>query len=488
VNKLFYGDNLDVLKRHIATESVDLIYLDPPFQSGRDYNVMFEEQDGTKAKAQIKAFEDTWEWDLGARSTYDDVVAEGGEVANALEAFRQLLGGTPMLAYLSMMAPRLVELRRVLKPTGSIYLHCDSTASAYLRLLMDAVFGPKNFRNDILWYYYNKMHDSRKKLFPRATDTLLFYVKDVSQAFTFKQLKEKRDKPVQQLARKKVDGRMVNARDEEGNVIYRVKDDRTIDNVWRIPTIQPADTTQRMGYPTQKPERLLERVIEASSNEGDVILDPFCGCGTAIAVAQRMKRRWIGIDVTHLAVGLIKYRLLHAFGSVQGKDYQVIGEPTTIEGAVQLANDDRHQFEHWSLGLVGARKSAKGKGADKGIDGQLSFQEGGIGSPHKKVLISVKSGKVSSPLVRDLRGVIEREKAAIGLFITLEQPSRDMRKEAADAGFYESPWGKHPKLQILTIEDLLDGKGADLPPFRQGGTTFALPDVVPDEGDHGQLF
>lgn len=176
---LFYGDNLDVLRRHVADASVDLIYLDPPFQSGRDYNVLFEERDGTKAAAQIKAFEDTWDWDIAAALAYDESVRAGGPVGYTLEAFRQMLGGTPMMAYLSMMAPRLVELRRVLKPTGLIYLHCDSTAGAHLRLLMDAVFGPKNFRNEIYWYYYNKMHDRRKKLLPRATDTVLFYVKEV---------------------------------------------------------------------------------------------------------------------------------------------------------------------------------------------------------------------------------------------------------------------------------------------------------------------
>lgn len=329
MNTLYYGDNLDVLRRHISDESVDLVYLDPPFQSGRDYNVLFEEQDGTKAAAQIQAFEDTWEWDQRAAASYDEVVSKGGPVASSVEAFRQLLGATPLLAYVSMMAPRLVELRRVLTSTGSIYLHCDPTASAHLRLLMDAVFGPENFRNEIIWYYYNKMHDRRKKLFPRATDTLLFYVKDVEADFTYKQLKELRDKPVKQLARKKVDGRMVNVKDRAGHVIYRVKEDRTLDNVWRIPCIQPADTTQRMGYPTQKPEALLARVIEASSNEGDVVLDPFCGCGTTLAVAQRMGREWIGIDSTHLAIGLIKYRLLHAFGVKAKEDYNVVGEPTT---------------------------------------------------------------------------------------------------------------------------------------------------------------
>ena len=488
-NTLYYGDNLDVLRRYIDDESVDLIYLDPPFQSGKDYNAFFEEQDGTKATAQIQAFEDTWEWDIHAVATYDEVVHNGGPVASTLEAFRQMLGGTPMLAYLSMMAPRLIELRRTLKKTGSIYLHCDSTASAHLRLLMDSVFGHKNFRNEILWYYYNKMHDRRKRLFPRATDTLIFYVKDVGADFTYKQLKELRDKPVRQLARKKVDGRMVNAKDDEGHVIYRMKDDRTIDNVWRIPCLQPADRTQRMGYPTQKPEALLERVIEASSKEGDVILDPFCGCGTTIAVAQRLRRSWTGIDITHLAVGLIKYRLLNAFGVVAKRDYAVVGEPTTIEGVKQLvADNDRHQFEHWALGLVGARASAKEKGADKGIDGQLSFQEGGPGTPHRKVLISVKSGKTSSPHVRDLVGVIDREKAAIGLLITLHRPTRDMRTEAADSGFYESPWGKHPRIQILTVEELLSGKQLNMPPIQPGGTTFKKARGVRNEKDQKQLL
>ena len=487
MNTLYYGDNLDVLKRHIGPESVDLIYLDPPFQSGRDYNILFEEQDGSKAAAQIQAFEDSWEWDTHAAETFDEVVNAGGPVANALQAFRQLLGGSPMLAYISMMAPRLVELRRVLRNTGSIYLHCDSTASAHLRLLMDAVFGQRNFRNEIIWYYYNKMHDSRKRLFPRATDTLLFYVKDVEADFTYKQIKEMRDKPVKQLARKKVGGRMVNAKDAEGHVIYRLKEDRTIDNVWRIPCIQPADKVQRMGYPTQKPEALLRRVIEASSNEGDIVLDPFCGCGTAIAVAQDMNREWIGIDITHLAIGLIKHRLLAAFGLQQKKDYAVVGEPTTIEGAQQLAEDDRHQFEHWALGLVGARASAKAKGADRGIDGQLSFQEGGTGTEHKRVFISVKSGGVKSGDIRDLRGVVEREKAAMGWLVTLEEPSKPMRKEATDAGFYTSPWGKHGRIQILTVEQLLNGEQFSCPPIRPSGTTFKLPRRVVRSGDQGSF-
>jgi hypothetical protein len=242
-----------------------------------------------------------------------------------------------------------------------------------------------------------------------------------------------------------------------------------------------------MGFPTQKPERLLERVVEASSREGDVVLDPFCGCGTTVAVAQRLNRAWIGIDITHLAVGLMKYRLLHAFGLHAKKEYDVIGEPTTIEGAHQLAQDDRHQFEHWALGLVGARKSAKGKGADQGIDGQLSFQEGGAGAEHKRVLISVKSGAVKAGDVRDLVGTVDREQGAMGWFITLEQPSRPMRTEAASHGFYASAWGRHQRIQILTVGELLAGSAFDCPPIRPSGTTYRLPKRVLDAGDQGAL-
>jgi DNA modification methylase len=197
-------------------------------------------------------------------------VEEGPQnVSQALQGFRQILGESDMLAYLAMMAPRLVELRRVLKSTGSIYLHCDVTASAHLRLLMDAVFGPKNFRNEVVWYYYNKIHDRRKKLFPRATGTLLFYVKDVDVEFTYHQLQEKREKPVRQLMRKKVEGRMVNVKGEDGHVVYRLREERTIDNVWRIPCLQPA-APERLGYPTQKPKILLNRIILSSTNKGDL--------------------------------------------------------------------------------------------------------------------------------------------------------------------------------------------------------------------------
>lgn len=469
-NTLYYGDNLDVLKRHIDDASVDLVYLDPPFQSGRDYNILFEEQDGTRATAQIQAFEDTWTWDQRSVLAFDQVVSAGGHLASVMEAFRHLLGGTPMLAYVSMMAPRLVELRRVLRPTGSIFLHCDPTASAHLRLLMDAIFGTENFRNEIIWQRTTPKGHAFTR-FPSTHDILLCYGRSEATTWNAQYIPHRQeyieshygnvepstnrqymldnclnpnpDRPnltyewngLTRVWRWKKERMQI--LHDEGRLVYtksgmprykRYLDEMPgtpITSVWTdIPPIN-SQAAERLGYPTQKPVALLERIIKSSSNEGETVLDPFCGCGTTIHAAQSVNRQWIGIDVTHLAIGLIKHRLLHTFGLKQLKDYQVVGEPTTIEGAQQLALDDRHQFEHWALGLVGARSSAKRKGADKGIDGQLSFQEGGPGSEHKRVLISVKSGGVNSGDVRDLRGVVEREKAAMGLLITLERSSRD---------------------------------------------------------------
>ena len=304
---LWTGDNLDIL-RGLNSESIDLIYLDPPFNSNQDYAAPV----GSKAAG--AAFKDAW--------TLSDLdVAWMGLIADEKPALAHTLNaaghshGKGMQSYLTMMAVRLLEMRRVLKDTGSIYLHCDPTASHYLKALMDAIFGARNFRNEVHWYYYNKLHDRRKKLFPAATDTLLFYAKDREGEFYFKQLTELRDKPVRQLKRKKVDGKIVNARDTDGNLMYQVKTDRTIDNVWRIPCLQPA-SGERIGYPTQKPLALLNRVIEASSKEGGVVLDPFCGCATACVAAEILGRQWIGIDLSPKATELVNMRLQGSMGSL----------------------------------------------------------------------------------------------------------------------------------------------------------------------------
>ncbi|MDR1849333.1 MAG: restriction endonuclease [Zoogloeaceae bacterium] len=487
-NALYYGDNLDVLREYIKDESVDLIYLDPPFNSARDYNVLFASPKGEQSEAQIVAFKDTWHWgEQAERELFEIMHGQNTDAALMIEAFRQFLGKNDMLAYLVMMTNRLLELHRVLKPTGSLYLHCDPTASHYLRILLDCILGKENFRNEVYWHYYNKMHDYRKKLFPRATDTILFYTKCVGTDFSFQLLKELRDEPVRQLVRKKVDNKMVNARDEHGKLLYQVKEDRTLDNVWRIPMLQPA-SPERLGYPTQKPLALLERIVNASSNEGDVVLDPFCGCGTAVHAAQKLKRQWIGIDITHLAITLIEKRLKDAFPEIR---FDVHGTPKDLEGARDLANRDKYQFQWWACSLVNAQPyQGKKKGADGGIDGLIFFQDDT--DAHKKIIVSVKGGeKLDVRMIRELAQVVTREKAEIGLFVTLTQPTGPMVKEAVGEGYYTSPvTGKNfRKLQILTIAGLLNGnEKAEYPDFSYGATTFKKARVEAKTGKQGDMF
>lgn len=515
-NTLYYGDNLDILRRHVANESVDLVYLDPPFNSNADYNVLFAEHDGTPAHAQFKAFEDTWRWDTEAAANFQDAVQNGGDrVASVMNAFRTFLGASDMLAYLSNMAPRLVELHRVLKPTGSIYLHCDPTASHYLKLLMDAVFGAAFFRNEIVWKRTSSHNDARK--FADISDCILYYAKSRDCTWNPQHVphsekylkthysrtdKHGRHYRLDNIIRSASMGERPNlayeykgftpkwgwrvvrkkleALDRQGRVTWsksgtpylvRYLDEMkgaAMPSLWDdIPPIN-SQAQERLGYPTQKPEALLDRILMASSNEGDVVLDPFCGCGTTIASAQRLARNWIGIDITHLAINLIKVRLLDAFGPKIVLTYEVVGEPTSTPDAKQLAEDDPFQFQCWALGLVGARPVQVKKGADKGIDGRLYFHDGAETDPVKQVILSVKGGeKVNVKDVRDLVGVITREKAAIGVLIAMMPPTKPMTQEAASAGFYESPGrSRHPKIQILTIDELLNGTRIDMPAWQ----------------------
>ncbi len=510
-NSLYYGDNLDILRRYAQDESADLIYLDPPFNSNQTYNILFQEKDGTQSASQIKAFGDTWHWDETAARSYEETVEAGDQVAEAMQAFRKLLGTNDMLAYMSMMAPRLVELRRVLKPTGSLYLHCDPTASHYLKLLMDAVFGTANFRTEIIWKRTSAHSDTKqgRQQHGRIHDVLLFYTK--TDDWNWNPVYTKYDREYVENFYRFVEpgtGRKYRKGDltgpggaAKGNPQYEVMGvtrywryskermqelirqgriiqtkpgsvpayKRYLDEMPGVPLqdlwgdIRPigSQAAERLGYPTQKPVALLERIIQASSNEGDVVLDPFCGCGTTIAAAQKLDRRWIGIDITQLAISLIRYRLGDSFG----KDcrFEVIGEPTSLPDATALAEQDPYQFQWWTLGLVKARPADEKKGADRGIDGRRYFHDEGRGGKTKQIIFSVKAGKVTVSHIRDLVGVISREKAEIGAFLSLEPPTSPMRREAASAGFYESPWGKHPRIQLLTIEDLLGGKSIDYP-------------------------
>jgi len=465
-NYLYYGDNLDVLRLHIKNESVDLIYLDPPFNSNQDYNVLFEEKSGTQSAAQIKAFTDTWKWDEVAAKSFYEVVESGGKVSETMQSFKKILGTSDLMAYLAMMAPRLIELRRVLKQTGSIYLHCDPTASHYLKILMDSIFGPKMFCNEIIWHY--RKWSAGKYTFQRNHDTILFYSKSDSRKRVFNQLfMDRAPSTLKRFGTAKI----LSGYDALGKRLpSKIEDEDSEgvrqDDVWDISRVAPIYQL----FPTQKPEALLEKIIKASSNEGDIVLDPFCGCGTAIMVAQQLKRPWIGIDITYLAINLIKHRLKNKFGN--RVSYKTIGEPTTLTEAQNLSETDPYQFQWWALGLVTARPVEQKKGSDKGIDGKIFFHDDAAGEV-KQIILSVKGGSnLDVSYVRDLRGVIEREEAKLGVLITMNEPTQPMKKEAADAGFYKSVAlnKSYPKIQILTIRDLLEGKQIMYPTI--GNVTF----------------
>jgi len=532
-NKLYYGDNLPILRQHIANESVDLIYLDPPFNSNRNYNVLFKDESGHDSEAQMTAFEDTWHWNQVTENLYQELVTNSApNVSSMISALHDFIGTNQMMAYLVMMSARLVELHRVLKPTGSLYLHCDPTASHYLKIVLDTIIGIENFRNEIIW----KRSDPKGHAFtrfPSTHDVILFYSKGSQQTWNSQYTEydpsylkshysniepetnrrytlsdctnPNPDRPNltyewNQLLRvwRWTKEKMQKLHDE-GRLVYtksgmprykRYLDEMEgtpITTIWTdIPFIN-SQAQERLGYPTQKPLALLERIINASSNPGDIVLDPFCGCGTAVAAAQKLGRSWIGIDITHLSIALQKYRLKDMFGLEEKKDYAVVGEPEDLDSARQLANDDRYQFQWWALSLIKARplggdggKEGK-KGSDKGIDGIINFIDDSKGKP-KRVIVQVKSGKVKSGDIRDLRGVIDREGAAIGVFVTLDSASRDMKTEAATVGVYNSQfWGRtYPKLQILTIEDLLRGKTIDMPQTTNAAT-FKQAEKVQDE-------
>jgi len=522
-NVLYYGDNLDILRRYAETDSVDLVYLDPPFNSNRAYNVIFKDESGRKSDAQIVAFEDTWHWGPSAEAAYvylTNTARHGGRVPDAVSsviaALRSGVGTNQMTAYVVEMAVRLVELHRALRPTGSLYLHCDPTASHYLKVLLDAVFEPLNFRSEITWQRTNVHSDS--KSWSAVADTLLYYVKDARRSFAWNPIHTGHsDEYLRSKYRyKDADGRLYrldnmtspNPRpnmmyewkghasptmgwryeratmerlDREGRIWYpdstskrpqlkRYLDEsegRLLTNVWTDIDPINSQARERLGYPTQKPVALLERIISASSNAGDIVLDPFCGCGTALIAAQKLGRRWVGIDITYLSIAVMRARLKDSFGL---DEVEVIGQPTEVAGARELAEspDGRYQFQWWALGLVDAKSlgGVEKKGPDRGIDGKITFTDknGALLS----VLVSVKSGHVNRGMIGELRGTIEREAAAIGLFVTLEEPTRDMKTEAAAAGFYHSElWNKdYARIQMLSIRELLEEqRKPDLPPF-----------------------
>lgn len=526
MNRLYFGDNLDVLRRHIKDESVDLIYLDPPFNSSATYNVLFKEQ----GEAQAEAFRDTWGWGEAAAIAYEDIIGAGNDLSLLMRTFRAWLGESSMTAYLAMMAIRLAELKRVLKPDGSIYLHCDPTASHYLKLLLDAVFSARRFRNEIIWKR-TSAHSAAKR-WNDVHDSILFYTAselykwnevllphDPEYIARYKNVDEKGRRwaddnltgpgirrgesgaewrgfnPTQKSSHWKVSNKAVIAivgeakakkmgtlekldtldaaglihwpksRLGSGASFPRFK--RTLsggaavtDVITDIPPLN-SQAQERLGYPTQKPISLLERIIRSSSDEGQVILDPFCGCGTSVEAAESLKRNWIGIDVTHYAITLIEKRLKN----IGSTNYEIGGRPADLAGAADLARRDKHQFQWWAAWLLGAQTYESKKGADRGIDANIFFSNGPFG--FGRIIISVKGGENISPIcVRELAGVVDREKAEMGILVTLNEPTKAMRTDAIGCGFVgKSAHGRLPKIQIATIADLLDKRFPKLPPL-----------------------
>jgi DNA modification methylase len=526
-NVLYYGDNLDILRRFIPAESVDLVYLDPPFNSNRTYSAIFADESGRKSDAQIHAFEDSWHWGptpeahlayLKNSTLHQGKVPVG--VSQLLAALEFGIGKTPMLAYLVEMAVRLIELHRVLKPTGSLYLHCDPTASHYLKIVLDAIFGPANFVVEIIWRRTNARGTTGR--WPRVHDVILHFNR--SGAATFNAIRELADPArmphtliagsdglsyqtyelTAQGASAGDSGRpwrgfdpgiygrhwantheQMEAQDGAGLIHWprnggwprrlaavpfmAAAREVVVGDVWNDIDRINQTAKERLGYPTQKPVALLERIVAASSNPGDIVLDPFCGCGTALVAAQKLGRRWIGIDITYLAVGVMRRRLQDSFPDLP--PIHVEGEPTEVEGARLLATqlpEGRYQFQWWALDEIGALPASGDhkKGSDTGIDGRITFTgaDGGL----LQALVSVKSGKPKADDVRVLKSVCEREGAAIGIIVTLDEPTKPMRHEATIAGTYHSDVsGKdYPRIQILSVADLLErGLRPQLPPL-----------------------
>lgn len=524
-NVLYYGDNLDILRRYIPDASVDLVYLDPPFNSNRAYNIIFKDESGRQSDAQIEAFDDTWHWGPGVEQTFaylTNTARHQGKVPDTVSAIigalRKAIGANQMMAYLVEMTVRLVELHRVLKATGSLWLHCDPTASHYLKLVLDATFGAEQFRNEVIWKRSDAHNDAGQglKRLGRIHDVLLFYSKADAYAFNTVWTPLPVETADKWYVRRDPDGRRWNYGDltaakaggdtlyefhghhpakgrywaysrermaeleATGRIVFkgsgmpylkRYLDESKgvpLQDVWNDVDMLRAwgGSGERLGFPTQKPLKLLERIVAASSSPGDVVLDPFCGCGTAVIAAQKLGRRWIGIDVTHLAIAVMRARLRDSFPGLVEVD--VIGQPTEVEGARMLARqslDGRYEFQYWALSLVDAQPvgGVRKKGADAGIDGKITFSD--VGGAVREVLVSVKSGHVNVAQLRDLHGTMEREGAPLGLFVTLEEPSEPMRVEAATAGVFRAELSgrDYPRIQIMTIKELLEGKRPLLP-------------------------
>jgi len=546
--QLYYGDNLEILRSETGNESIDVIYLDPPFNSNKVYNVVFDGAGDTQA--QLSAFEDAWRWTNQTEEDYEALMSGGlpARAATALGAMYELLQKSNMMAYVVHMLPRIVQLHRVLKPTGSLFLHCDPTAGHYLKVILDSVFGPENFRNEIVWRRTGA-HGETKSFAP-LHDNILFYTK--TDDYYFRPLKKPYTKRhVTSRYTEQKDGRWkfttggniltgAGAGGGESSKPWRGFDPVKKNRHWAVPGyvtrqlpphvqklgvldrleaayeaglieilsgsawptpvkyLEPTDGTpmgdiwayqpgtegvlatssgcidedvaylgptspERLGYPTQKPMGLLKRILEASCPEDGLVLDPFCGCGTTLDAAISLKRSWIGIDVTYVAVDIIVHRLRKTFGDEVDKSYEILGLPEDMKSAQALFTRSPFDFERWAVSRIGGTPNHRQVG-DAGKDGLIHFRD--VGGTLKKILISVKGGKSLAPtMVRDLAGVVASDPtAAMGILITLCPPTPGMIQAANTAGNFKHADSRYPKVQIISIEQLFAGVMPSLPP------------------------
>ncbi|MDR2634253.1 MAG: site-specific DNA-methyltransferase [Treponema sp.] len=462
MNTLFYGDNLTIMRK-MPAESVDLIYLDPPFNSNRSYNLLYKNTTGLPIPEQIEAFCDTWELDYEKSEMAKDIpliMHDYGihhEVVQFWYYLVQALKTTNprLLAYLVYMTIRLIEMHRLLKPTGSLYLHCDPTASHYLKIVMDSVFGPKHIRNEIIWHY--KRYTARSGQFQKLHDVLFWYSK--TNTYVFNDIREAygaKSGIHDSHYKQDENGKWFRWQKRKGAEPYKIylSEGRRMGDVWEIPFIN-ASSKERLGYPTQKPLALLERIIQASSKENDLVFDPFCGCGTTIEAAIKNHRQWIGCDIAIHSIKLIQTTRIQKYGFTEHVEYRIEGIPQSPEQAQYLFEQDPFQFQYWAVEKTGGFCSHK-KTGDKGIDGRLYFE---TGTALCSMVLSVKGGTIKPADIRDLRGVLEREKGTeLAGFICLKEPTKAMKQEADAAGVYVYQGLSYPRIQILTIQDIFNGK------------------------------
>ena len=512
------------MRNKLRDETIDLCYIDPPFNSKRNYFQIYNNV-GKDDVAQAQAFIDTWTWNELAINGYQEIITnyQGCYTKQTIELMKGLkgvLGDSPLLAYLVGMIQRVNEIQRVLKPTGSFYLHCDPTASHYLKLVLDSVFCPRggDFKDEIIWRR-TTAHSDTKNSFSHVTDTIFFYTRDKyaiwngqykphSEKYLSSHYRHKDDKgrvyrldniirsasmglrpnlsyeykgftppfgwrvKLEKLIAIDVNNRLYWSKNDTPYLIRYLDEQQgeIIDNLWDdIPPIN-SQAQERLGYPTQKPEALLERIIQASSNEGDTVLDAFCGCGTSVAVAHRLRRQWIGIDITYQSIAVVLKRLEDSFGAAVFDNLVLNGIPKDMESAIALANknDDRlrKEFEKWAVLVYSNNRAAINdkKGADKGVDGFAYMMTSK--DTTERIIFQVKSGGVNRSAIATLRGDMQREEAQIGILITLEEPTKSMREEAASAGFYhhELMGRNYPQIQIVTVREMIEeNRRIDLP-------------------------